>query len=78
MSVTVPVRALPGAQLMVSVLLQQELTHTHRAQLEVHVVVPDHEPVPAVPKYWPHVPLVARPRDALAAMFAQRERPALA
>ena len=59
-------RALPGAQLMVSVLLQQELMHAHSEQLEVHVVVPVHEPVPPAPKYWPHVPLVARPRDALA------------
>jgi hypothetical protein len=64
--VAVPVRALPGAQLMVSVLLQQELMHAQSVQLEVHVVVPVHEPVPPAPKYWPHVPLVARPRDALA------------
>ena len=65
-------RAFPATQLMVSVLLQLEQIP------QVQVVLPDHEPVPAVPKYWPHVPLVARPRDALAAMFAQRERPALA
>ena len=42
----------------------------------VQVVVPDHEPDPPTPKYCPHVPLVARPRDALAR--CARERPSCA
>ena len=60
-------RALPTTQLMVSVLLQLEQVPA------VQVVVPNHEPDPPVPKYWPQMPLVARPRDAFAR--CARERP---
>ena len=75
-AVTEPVRAFPATQFMVRVLLQQMFVQRHKVQLEVQVVVPDHEPVPPVPKYCPHVPLVARPRDALAR--CARERPSCA
>ena len=47
-------------------------------QLQVQVVVPDHEPVPPTPKYCPHVPLVARPLDTVALARRARERPSCA
>ena len=53
---TLPVRAFPGTQLMVSVLEHALPEHTHRVQLEVHVVEPAQLPVPATPPYAPHVP----------------------
>lgn len=67
---------------MVSVLLQQELKQTHKLQLEVHVVLPDQDPVPPAPKYWPQVEDVERslaacdalPRTARACWARKRDR----
>jgi hypothetical protein len=55
--VTLPVRALPGEQLIVRVLEHVEPKHTHREQELVQVVAPLQEPVPPAPLYCPQVPL---------------------
>ncbi len=54
---TLPVRALPGAQFMVRVLEHVAPMQTHRVQELVQVVAPLQEPVPPTPKYCPQVPL---------------------